>query len=80
MLDRIRDHRYRFPVVLGQNASYLGPEFHTFPDPEIQHDAARPHLAEKPETSRDFVIQHDFVIPFDQIFFGEGIKIEVLPP
>jgi hypothetical protein len=74
MLARIRDYGDRFFVVLRQSASQLGPsigpEFHSFSDSKIKHLAVRPHLAQKSESSYNFVIQ------FNQFCFGEGIDIE----
>ena len=76
MLPRIRDYGDRFPVVLRQCASHLGPsigaEFHAFSDSKIQHFAVGPHLAKKSESS------HNFVIQLNQVFFSEGINIEFI--
>ena len=76
MLPRIRDYGDRFPVVLRQCASHLGPsigaEFHAFSDSKIQHFAVRPHLSKKSEAS------HNFVIQLNQFFFSEGINIEFI--
>jgi hypothetical protein len=75
MLPRIGDHGDRFLVVARQNSDHVRPstgaESHSFPDSKIQHGAVRPHLAEKSESS------HDLVVQLDQVFFGEGVNIEV---
>ena len=75
MLARIRDHRDGLLVVLRQNSHHIGPsagtELHALPNSEIEHGAVRSHLAQEFET------RHNFVVQGNQIFFGEGIDIEV---
>ena len=46
-------------------------EFDSFADSKIQHSAMRAHLTEEPESRNNFVIQ------FDEFFFGKGINIDL---